>query len=480
MLKRILIAALTWPLLALAQSYPSPTFQNFTVNGTATIPHAAITGGTINGASIGATTPSTGAFTTVNTSGAATLNSLSTSNAAISGGSINGTPVGGTTASTGAFTNLSAANTFTVTNGTDVINASNNANNVLVITGSGTSTAKFISPLNNGGFIPSSTSNVSDGVAFRSDFINTAVLQGMNASGTPGYDTNLTLYRPSATNNAFLGVTMSPTPGAEQHLWMGTDYVNNRYTFTETITGTGSYLPITFLNGQALAFQIGTGTTPTTTFSGGGVVLNGSEGNQITWTLGGQTWSWNMASGGNFYIHEGTHNKFPLTLVPNSTASLQIGPSTSTFAGSITPSSTAGIIGTTTNDNANTGSWGEYVTAVGTSVALTSSTNANITSISLTAGDWDVSGNAVFSAGGGTTVNNMSASVGTTSATLNSDPDRAIWNGVTMTTGPTVSQLAPVQRISIASTTTVYLVANSTFSGGTLSVTGRIRARRVR
>ncbi|MCA8382524.1 hypothetical protein LGN22_26825 [Burkholderia cenocepacia] len=33
----------------LAQSYPSPTFNNVTMNGTATIPHAAITGGSISG-----------------------------------------------------------------------------------------------------------------------------------------------------------------------------------------------------------------------------------------------------------------------------------------------------------------------------------------------------------------------------------------------------------------------------------------------
>lgn len=60
MLKNILIAALMWPLLALAQSYPSPTFNNVTVNGTltgkinstgSTITNATITGGTISGLS---------------------------------------------------------------------------------------------------------------------------------------------------------------------------------------------------------------------------------------------------------------------------------------------------------------------------------------------------------------------------------------------------------------------------------------------
>lgn len=232
---------------------------------------------------------------------------------------------------------MSGVNTFTttvnITNGTDVISLNDNGNNVLVVSGTGSSTAKSIATTSLGGFIVSSDTNVSDGVALKSDFPNTAIFQGLNSSGTAGYDTNLTLYRPSATNNSYLGVTMSPTPGAEQHLWMATDYANSRYVFTETITGTGAYLPIAFLNGQAQAFQIGTGTTPTTTFSGGGVVLNGTEGNQVTWTLGGQTWSWNAQSGGNFYVHDGTNNKFPLTVVPNSTVSLQIGATNSTFTG---------------------------------------------------------------------------------------------------------------------------------------------------
>src|ERR1700687_1773025 len=36
---------------AFGQNYPSPTYNNVTINGTATIPHAAITGGTITGLS---------------------------------------------------------------------------------------------------------------------------------------------------------------------------------------------------------------------------------------------------------------------------------------------------------------------------------------------------------------------------------------------------------------------------------------------
>ncbi len=58
---------------------------------------------------IGNTTPNTGAFTTLSTSGLATLSSLSTASATLTGGSINGTSVGATTPSTGSFTTLAAS-----------------------------------------------------------------------------------------------------------------------------------------------------------------------------------------------------------------------------------------------------------------------------------------------------------------------------------------------------------------------------------
>ncbi|HDR9415053.1 TPA: hypothetical protein QDB58_003178, partial [Burkholderia multivorans] len=42
-MKKILAAALLVPMMALAQTYPSPTFQNITVNGTATLTNATFT-----------------------------------------------------------------------------------------------------------------------------------------------------------------------------------------------------------------------------------------------------------------------------------------------------------------------------------------------------------------------------------------------------------------------------------------------------
>jgi hypothetical protein len=109
----------------------------------------AITGGTINGAVIGGTTPAAGTFTTLTASSTATLNTLASSGATITGGTINGATIGASTASTGAFTTLSASTSLTtplITNagtlalsatGANVITASTNGAERLRITSAG-------------------------------------------------------------------------------------------------------------------------------------------------------------------------------------------------------------------------------------------------------------------------------------------------------------------------------------------------------
>jgi len=95
---------------------------NATFSGSLNSSAATITGGSINGAPIGAGTASTGAFTTLTASSTATLNTLASSGATITGGSINGTTIGATTASTGAFTTLSATSAITGPTTTNTIN----------------------------------------------------------------------------------------------------------------------------------------------------------------------------------------------------------------------------------------------------------------------------------------------------------------------------------------------------------------------
>jgi hypothetical protein len=157
--------------------------------------------------------------------------------------------------------------------------------------------------------------------------------------------------------------------------------------------------------------------------------------------------------------------------------------STLAATGLISPTSTIGVAGTVTNDAAQAGSVGEYVTAtVATSaISLTSGAAANITSISLTAGDWDVNGAVGFLPAGTTVPSGVSVSISLTSATLAliGDPGRSSIIA-TMATGAGQAHCCGPVRVPLATTTTVYLVATGTFTVSTMTAGGTIRARRMR
>lgn len=161
--------------------------------------------------------------------------------------------------------------------------------------------------------------------------------------------------------------------------------------------------------------------------------------------------------------------------ITGGTASLSTIAATST----ITPSSTAGIVGTALADDADAGSVGEFITATGTAVSLTTATAANVTSIPLTAGDWEVCGNVVFNPAAGATITNVYDSIGTTSATLNADPFKSQLN-MPGTANSGAWLMPPTIRINVSVTTTVYLVAMAAFGVSTCTATGFIAARRVR
>ncbi len=144
------------------------------------------------------------------------------------------------------------------------------------------------------------------------------------------------------------------------------------------------------------------------------------------------------------------------------------------------------VQGTNTNDNAAAGNVGEYTESALTSaapVSLTNDTAANIVSISLTAGDWDITGAAGFTGGATTTVNYMRGSISASSGVLGGENARSVFtpNGATIfaTTSAVTFPLVTL-RASLASTTTYYLVSQAGFGVSTMSGFGVIRARRVR
>jgi hypothetical protein len=143
------------------------------------------------------------------------------------------------------------------------------------------------------------------------------------------------------------------------------------------------------------------------------------------------------------------------------------------------------LYGTTTNDNAAAGMVGEYVESVvdeASAISLTSTTQINVTSISLTAGDWDVSCNMQFTCTATTNITELRGSVSLVSDTLDLTRGRVF----DIKTAPhtvisTRHGLAgPTLRFSLASTTTIYLVAVANFTVSTMVAYGIISARRVR
>lgn len=143
--------------------------------------------------------------------------------------------------------------------------------------------------------------------------------------------------------------------------------------------------------------------------------------------------------------------------------------------------------GTSTNDTAPSGIIGETLTsstALSSAVSLTTATAADITSLSLTAGDWDVFIQAGFSGGGTTTI--LKYALSTTTATLPGSDTTAV------PTSNQVQGIAPINiaganyttliycPVSLATTTTVYLVEEATFGAGSCSGFGSIIARRSR
>lgn len=143
----------------------------------------------------------------------------------------------------------------------------------------------------------------------------------------------------------------------------------------------------------------------------------------------------------------------------------------------------AGTRGTTTNDNAAAGYVGEVMGSnVTAAVTLTTATTANIGSITLTPGDWNVQGEVWFSIGtGGAT--GLHAGITAASATLPAttafNTSRATVNAAFQASVSDVLSLRPAW-LSLAVSTPIYLVALAAFPSGTITATGNIWARRAR
>lgn len=145
--------------------------------------------------------------------------------------------------------------------------------------------------------------------------------------------------------------------------------------------------------------------------------------------------------------------------------------------------SSSGILGTTDGSRANGGIVGESTVSVVTTYTNypTTAQYGDLTSLLLTAGDWDVT--AVLDAQyNGATVNNLRMGISTTSG--NSSTGLNAGDNLVFSQGPTIaydiSEEVANFRLSLNTTTQVYLKYFSVYTVAIPQAAGRISARRIR
>lgn len=143
----------------------------------------------------------------------------------------------------------------------------------------------------------------------------------------------------------------------------------------------------------------------------------------------------------------------------------------------------SGVVGTTTNNSAAVGFVGEYISSAVSTPTLypTSGQFGDLASVSLTAGDWILSGNIRQAANGATITDNfigISVTAGNSSTGLTNGTNSFDTLPATATVDSCAS--IPSYRQSLSGTTTVYLKYSATYSVATPKATGIITALRTR
>lgn len=203
-------------------------------------------------------------------------------------------------------------------------------------------------------------------------------------------------------------------------------------------------------------------------------------GANVAWASPTGSGTVNAATVGQLAYYASTGAAVSGTSTPN------IGSATGTslaLSGAFTPNSTAGIVGTTTNDSATAGSVGEYISSnvvLGSATPLSTASATGIASIPLTAGDWDVRLQAGF-LNASATVTLYSSSISLTNGTNDTTLGRFAQLPVSLSSNSNIVTLPIVPaRFSLAAPATVYAVYTATFSAGSVGGFGIISARRVR
>lgn len=141
----------------------------------------------------------------------------------------------------------------------------------------------------------------------------------------------------------------------------------------------------------------------------------------------------------------------------------------------------AGIQGIVTASSATAGTVGEYISSAASAVSSPGNLQYfDVTSITLTAGDWDVRTVCVSN---GSTVDDFVSGIGTAtgnSATGLTNGDTSVELSINAGTATNLAITIPSVQKNITSTTTYYLKARYEYASGSPTASGRISARRIR
>lgn len=143
------------------------------------------------------------------------------------------------------------------------------------------------------------------------------------------------------------------------------------------------------------------------------------------------------------------------------------------------------IVGVRNGSNAPAGAVGEIISSTvgfGSAVSLTSTVGADVTFIDVTAGDWDVYGQACFITGATTVLSLLESGINTVSATLPQPGVSAarLRDEGSFSVGGDYNLGYMNVRISVVQDTRIFLVAKSTFTTSTNGAFGVLYARRAR
>ena len=206
--------------------------------------------------------------------------------------------------------------------------------------------------------------------------------------------------------------------------------------------------------------------------------INSSTYNQAGYNSGAADDGYLYTQGGNLAIGTATAAK-NVTIIAGGTTSANV-VATFTSAKTLLMGEIDGVAATA----GNIGQVIQSTVLVGAAVSIaTSGTPINVTSIALTAGDWDVEGQVTMVAAAASMAAGslQEAGINSTSITLPVDGSESyepVQNAITTTSFKQTFNIAR-KVINSSSATTQYLVAVATFTAGTVSAYGNITARRV-